>query len=217
MKLLRVLTGQISLMEKQKEYAVRIIRKLISTRSRAAADAAEAECRVDYIADHLGIAKQEVIESINIMREEGILANEKEMSVYVEMGSLRNRTKNTVLNKYAVLEGFLINKLQESGVRINYKLTNEEASNKGIKSSTVSNIRLLLYFWIIKGYIKKPEGEISVTMQLIPQENIKKLKKRYMEKRIALSEFIGEFFLERAKKNKQMQKVCQQQRRIISL
>lgn len=184
--------------EKQKEYAVRIIRKLISTRSRAAADAAEAECRVDYIADHLGIAKQEVIESINIMREEGILANEKEMSVYVEMGSLRNRTKNTVLNKYAVLEGFLINKLQESGVRINYKLTNEEASNKGIKSSTVSNIRLLLYFWIIKGYIKKPEGEISVTMQLIPQENIKKLKKRY-EKRIALSEFIGEFFLERAK------------------
>ena len=184
--------------EKQKEYAVRIIRKLISTRSRAAADAAEAECRVDYIADHLGIAKQEVIESINIMREEGILANEKEMSVYVETGSLRNRTKNTVLNKYSVLEGFLIKKLQESGVRINYKLTNEEAFNEGIKSSTVSNLRLLLYFWIIKGYIKKPEGEISETMQLIPQEDIEKLKKRY-EKRIALSEFIEAFFLERAK------------------
>lgn len=184
--------------EKQKEYAVRIIRKLISTRSRAVADAAEAECRVDYIADHLGIAKQEVIESINIMREEGILANEKEMSVYVETGSLRNRTKNTVLNKYSALEGFLIQKLQESGIRINYKLTNEEALDEGIKSSTVSNLRLLLYFWIIKGYIKKPEGEISMTMQLIPQEDIEKLKRRY-EKRIALSQFIEEFFIERAK------------------
>lgn len=186
--------------EKQKEYAVRIIRKLISGRSRAAADSAEAECRVDYIADHLGIARQEVIESVNIMREEGILANEKEMSVYVEAGSLRNHSKNTILKKYSELEGFLIEKLQEDGIRINYKVTNEEALNKGIKFSTVSNIRILLYFWIIKGYIKKPEGEISMTMLLTPQDSVEELKKRY-EKRVELSQFIENFFLERAREN----------------
>jgi ATP-dependent DNA helicase RecQ len=184
--------------EKQKENAVRIIRKLISGRSRAAADSAEAECRVDYIADHLGIAKQDVIESINIMREEGLLANEREMSVYVETSSLRSRTKNTVLSRYLALEGFLIEKLQEGGSRINYKVTNEEALNKGIKSSTVNNLRILLYFWIIKGYIKKPEGEISMGMQLLPENETQKLKKRY-EKRAALSEFIEQFFLERAR------------------
>lgn len=181
----------------QKEYAIRIIRKLISTRSRATADAAEAECRVDYIADHLGITKQEVIECVNIMREEGILANEREMSVYVESGSLRNHVKNTVLSKFSALEGFLIEKLQDNGIRINYKLINEEALNAGIKSSTVSNLKRLLYFWIIKGYIKKPEGEISMTMQLIPQEDIERLKKRY-KRRMAVSQFIEQYFLEKA-------------------
>lgn len=196
---------------KQKEYAVRIIKKLISTRSRAGADAAEAECRVDYIADHLGIAKEKVIESINIMREEGILANEREMSVYVEIGALRNRRKNTALSKFSALEGFLVEKMQNNGIWMNYKLANEEALNKNIKSSTVSNLRRLLYFWIIKGYIKKPEGDISTTVQLVPQEDVEKLTKRY-NKRIAISQFIEQFFLETAKENLNKSNISMQEK-----
>lgn len=201
--------------EKQKEYATRIIRKLISSRSRSVADSQEAECRVDYIADYLGITRQDVIESINIMREEGILANEREMAVYIETGNIRNHPKNTTLNKFSSLEEFLIGKLQESGVRINYKAVNEEAAGKGIKFSTVSNLRILLYFWIIKGYIKKPEGEINVTMQLVPQEDLEKLKKRY-EKRIALSRFIEKYFLERAKEKMQTEKETEKESIIVN-
>lgn len=184
--------------EVQREYAVRIIKKLISSRSRALVDSEEAESRVDYIADHLGITKQKVIESVNIMREEGILANDREMSVYVETANLRNNARNTTLNKYSALEGFLIEKLQRDGLRINYKLINEEALNKGIRFSTISNIRTILYFWIIKGYIKKPEGEISDTMLLIPHEDIEHLRKKY-EKRIVLSQFIENYFLAEAR------------------
>lgn len=188
--------------EKRKEYAVRIIKKLISSRSRTGVDAKEAECRVDYIADYLGIAKKEVITVINIMREEGILANDKEMSVYVEAGHLGNRNKNTVRNKYAALEAFLINKMGEDGGRINYKVTNEEALNEGVKSSSVSRIKTLLYFWIIKGYIKKPDGEVREAIRLIPGMDLELLKKRY-EKRMVLSQFIEEFFLEKARIEKE--------------
>lgn len=198
----------------QKENAKRIIEKLISTRSRAAADTTEAECRVDYIADHLGITKQNVIEAVNIMREVGILANEREMSVYVDIGMLRSRRKNTALSSFSALERFLLEKLQNGGVWINYKLVNEEATNNNIKSSTVSNLRRLLYFWVIKGYIKKPEGEISNTVQVIPEEDVDKLKKRY-QKRMAISHFIEQFFLERAKEKLNQQNISDKEKNNI--
>lgn len=184
--------------DKQKEYAKRIIGKLISTRSRALVNSGEAESRVDYIADYLGIDKERVIESVNLMREEGILANEREMSVYIDASSLKSRVKNTTLHKFAGLEGFLIEKLTEDGQRIHYKEVNEEALNKGIKFSTVNNLRILLYFWIIKGYIKKPEGEINTTMQITPLEDVVILKNKY-QKRMALAQFIEEFFIDSAK------------------
>lgn len=183
--------------EKQREYAVRIIRKLISTRSRAAADSAEAESRVDYIADHLGISKEAVIESVSLMREEGILANERELSVYVDTGNLRAHSKRSALNRFAELEGFFIDKIKENGTRITYKMINEEALNKGITFSSVNSLRILVYFWVIKGYIRKPQGEISVSLLLEPQENLEKLKSRF-ERRIALARFIENYFLERA-------------------
>ncbi|MBQ6887823.1 MAG: RecQ family ATP-dependent DNA helicase [Lachnospiraceae bacterium] len=184
--------------DKQKEYAVRIIKKLISTRSRSRADNGEAESRVDYIADHLGIEKKEVIEAINTMREEGILASDKEMSVFVETSSLRTNIRNTTLSKFLKLEKFLIHKLQEDGQRISYKVLNEEALEQGIRFSSVSNIKVLFFFWIIKGYINKPEGEISGTIPMVPAESVEKLKKRY-EKRVQLAEFIENYFINKAK------------------
>ncbi len=201
--------------DRQKEYAKRIIAKLISTRSRSRSSSnsksssdssnfGDAECRVDYIADYLGIEKALVIESVNLMREEGILANEKEMSVYVEAAALKARTKNTSLSKFSELEHFLLEhfltgKPMGEGQRIVYKEVNEEALNKGIKFSSVSYIKILLHFWIIKGYIQKPEGEINAFMQIVPLEDFENLKGRF-EKRIRLSHFIEQFFLDRAKK-----------------
>ncbi len=188
--------------DRQKEYAVRIIKKLISCRSRARVDAEEAESRVDYIAEHLGISKQDVIAVVNIMRDEGILANDKEMSVYVDAAALKGRGRNTVLNKFVSLEGFLLDKLDVEGVRINYKAANEEAQNGGIKFSTVNNMRLLLYFWIIKGYIRKPDGEINVSMQIKPAADVENIRRRY-EKRVQIAQFIEDYFIQKAREKEQ--------------
>lgn len=183
---------------KQKEYAVRIIKNLISARSRSRSREDEAESRVDYIADHLGIRKEEVIDSINAMRDEGILASDKEMSVFVETSALHNNTKNARLGRFLKLEGFLIDKLQDNGQRVPYKVINEEAQGNGIRYSSLSSIKLLFNFWVIKGYIAKPEGEVNNTILIEPLESVEKLRKRY-EKRIQVSEFIENFFLEKAK------------------
>lgn len=188
---------------KQKEYAVRIIKKLISARSRSRADNHEAESRVDYIADHLGIEKQAVIEAVNLMREENILANEREMCVFVEPASLHGNGKNTTLHRFLKLEDFMLGQLEEDGKRVSYKVLNEEALDAGIRTSSVNHIKVLFYFWVIKGYISKPEGELSNTILLVPLEPLKQLQQRY-ERRARLAEFMERYFISQAKEKAAM-------------
>ena len=61
--------------EKQKTQAIRIIKKLISTKSRKYANDEAPEARIDYISDHLGIPNDEVIQIITLLRDEKILAD----------------------------------------------------------------------------------------------------------------------------------------------
>ena len=61
--------------EKTREEAVRIIRSLISSRATAEGRGAEAESRVDYLADRLGLDKATVIRNVNLMRQDGLLAD----------------------------------------------------------------------------------------------------------------------------------------------
>jgi ATP-dependent DNA helicase RecQ len=55
--------------EKQKQQAVRIIKKLFSSKSRKQATDEVAESRIDYISDHLGIVKEEVINVVNLFEK----------------------------------------------------------------------------------------------------------------------------------------------------
>lgn len=63
--------------ERQKEKGIRIIKKLFSSKSRKQSNEEAGESRVDYISDHLGIVKKEVINIINLLREENILLMQK--------------------------------------------------------------------------------------------------------------------------------------------
>lgn len=78
--------------EKEQEEATRIIKSLISKRSRSQADDGDAESRVDYISDQLAIEKEKVIRILNLMREEGILADAKDLSAYIKQGEKINRS-----------------------------------------------------------------------------------------------------------------------------
>ena len=59
--------------EDDKLDARRIIKSLISERSRSRAGTAEAESRVDYLSDMLGIETRKVISIVERMRVAGIL------------------------------------------------------------------------------------------------------------------------------------------------
>ncbi len=72
--------------EREKQHAVRIIKKLFSSKTRQQAGDEVPESRVDYISDHLGIVKEEVIRIITLLRQEKILADAKDLTAFIKKG-----------------------------------------------------------------------------------------------------------------------------------
>ena len=133
--------------------AIRIIKLLISEKSKTASSD-EAESRVDYIADLLGLAKTDVIDAVNLMKQSGILADSNDMTAYIKRTTSENRSL-ALFNNITELEDFLIKRLENEIQTINLKEINEEAEQAKIKGSTVKALNSILYYWTIRGYIQK--------------------------------------------------------------
>ena len=140
--------------KKQKTYAVRIIKSLISSRSRYSATSDDAESRIDYISDRLGIPKEDVVRSISLMREEKILADTKDITAYFGKGKDRTRPLNTT-KLYNDVETFIFRHIDETERLLNFKTLNEEALASDIKGVETKTIKTILNFWAIKGWIRK--------------------------------------------------------------
>ena len=164
--------------DQSREEAARIIKSLISARATAEGRGAEAESRVDYLADILGLNKASVIRNINLMRQEGLLADSRDMQAWVSK-STSQRNLDVILK----LERFLLQHFGEETQRMNYKELNEEAQKAGLTYSNVKRLRRLLHFLSLKDYIFKQEGyrdSVGVRLQA-PQEATMARFERRME------------------------------------
>ena len=176
------------LSEPQREYAKRIIKSLISSRSIATAGNDEAESRVDYLADTLGIEKSSVVECVNIMRQERLLDDSMDMSAYILKNDTQNRSA-LILDRFAKLEKFIFSQIEEQGNSFALKEMNEAALNAGINHSSVKNIRTILYYLTIKGYITKQETGANQHTVITPAMDVSKLLEKFY-KRIDICRFV---------------------------
>ena len=181
--------------EQSREEAARIIKSLISARATAEGRSAEAESRVDYLADILGMSKTTVIRNINLMRQDGLLADSRDMQAWISK-STSQRNLDIILK----LEQFLLQRFGEerlrvgelcSGMaqRINYKELNEEAQKAGLTYSSVKRLRMLLHFLSLKGYIHKQEHCFSDSVSVRLQASREITKGRF-ERRMDICRFI---------------------------
>ena len=172
--------------EQSREEAARIIKSLISARATAEGRGAEAESRVDYLADILGMSKATVIRNINLMRQDGLLADTRDMQAWI--------TKKTSLRNLEIilkLEQFLLQRFGEESFRINYKELNEEAKKEGLTYSNIKRLRTLLHFLSLKGYIHKREHSSSNSVDIRLQASRDVTKARF-ERRMDICRFIVE-------------------------
>jgi ATP-dependent DNA helicase, recQ family len=169
------------------EKAVRIIKSLISQKYIAKAQNAEAESRVDYLADILGLSKTEVISNVERMRQEGILADSKDISAFLnDAGESENKARR-LLERFTNLERYILGQLSDESLRISYKQLNDNAQKDGVTTATEKDIRTLLYFLTVKGYTRKKE-DTAHNLELTCQANLESVLKRF-HKRMEICQF----------------------------
>ena len=173
------------------EKAVRIIKSLITQKHIAKAQDAEAESRVDYLADILGLNKGEVVSAVERMRQEGILADTQDMSAYLhDVGESENKSKR-LLERFSKLERYILNNIPDDALCISCKQLNDNAQNEGIATSTEKDIRTLLYFLTVKGYTRKKE-DAAHNLEVRRQTDMEATLKRY-ERRLEICRFAVEW------------------------
>lgn len=195
-----VIDSSYRMSESEKDLSHRIMSKLISSRSIAKAGNDDAESRVDYISDKLGVPKADVIHNLELLRQEGLLADTKDLTAYIRRADTKNKSLS-VLNKYIALETFLLDNLNPEGECINLKELNENALNAGIKSSTVNGIKTVFYYWTIRNYVRKSLDAASGRISFEPEISFEKLKER-RRSCTDIAKFIVSFLYDCAAENK---------------
>ena len=102
-----------------RQKAIRIIKSLISQKHVAKAQDAEAESRVDYLADILGLSRSEVVSAVTRMKQEGILADSKDISAYME--DVTERKSIMLLERFAKLEKYILQRVPDGGIMLSCK------------------------------------------------------------------------------------------------
>ena len=177
--------------QEEVEQAVRVIKSLISQKYIAKAQDDLAESRVDYLADILGLKKSDVVSVVERMRQEGILADSKDISAYLNDAGDSEHKSRRLLDQFAKLERYILENIHNDILRISCKQLNDNAQKEGITSSTEKRIRTLLYFLTIKGYTAKIE-DASHNVELVLKSDQENIIKRF-EKRLAICQFAIEW------------------------
>ncbi len=183
--------------EKQKEKGIRIIKKLFSSKSRKQNNDEAAESRIDYISDHLGIVKEEVINIVNLLREEKILADAKDLTAFIKKGENINRSLK-IVESFSQIENFLLPVFEETEKTFHIKELNEAAEQNGCKDITPNNLKTIINFWAIKNWIKRHNEEYSKNHVVILCVQPKELLKEKLERRHELARFLVEFLYEKS-------------------
>ncbi|TMI72597.1 MAG: RecQ family ATP-dependent DNA helicase [Bacteroidetes bacterium] len=168
--------------------SIRIIKKLFSSKSKRLSTEEQAESRVDYISDQLGIVKERVIRIIELLREENILAQTKDLTAFVKKGESNNRS-HAIADSFRKLEDFFLSVLKEEENIYHIKEINEKAIEFGIKESTVAKIKAIINFWAIKNWVKRhyPEGSknhVQISLLYPVKEFGEKLERRHLLARL---------------------------------
>lgn len=182
--------------EQQRKNAKRIMKSLISSRSFAKAGNDDAEARVDYLADKLGLEKEDVVASINLLREEGLLADSMDISAFIRRADSKNKSAQ-IVTRFAKLEEYLIDRLLVSPSDFSFKEVNDDAIRAGLEKATIKDIKTIIYYWTIRRYVKKDVNAADTKTIMCPVIDIPTMKRQYQQ-RLDLAYFIVNYLFELA-------------------
>lgn len=180
-----------------KENAKRIMSSLVSSKYSKRSEDVESETRLDYISDNLGIKREKVVEIINYFREMNLLADFKDLAIYIKKSASKNHL-NKQLNEAFNLERFIIDKLSDEPILIHLKELNEEAANNGL-STNLKTINSLMNYLTINQILERKKVSNNI-YKVLPKKNLTDLKQE-MQDRFDVSLFVLQYII--AKKDRE--------------
>ncbi|GAA4339543.1 RecQ family ATP-dependent DNA helicase [Flaviaesturariibacter amylovorans] len=183
--------------EVDKEPAVRIMKKLFSSKSKSLASDEAAESRIDYISDHLAIRKEEIIRIINLLREEKILADARDLTAFVRRQD-GSKNAQAVLKSFRQLETCLVSLIEDGEHTYSIKDWMEVATEAGCADVAPAQVRTLLNFWAVRNFIRKRSSEGTSHYVTILMEHDQEQWRRKMERRHEMAGTILNILFEKA-------------------
>ena len=183
--------------DKQKELGVRIIKKLFSQKNTKHAQDEVAEARVDYISDHLGIVKEEVIKIVDLLRGENILADAKDLNAFINKAENKNKSI-AIVELFCAIEFLLASIFEVQEATYDIKELNEKAAEKGISSANPNKIKTIINFWAIKNWIKRnshPQSKNHFTLVCVQPKSLLKDK---LHKKYELAKFVVKYLFDKS-------------------
>ena len=196
--------------EKQKTQAIRIIKKLISSKSRKHLNDEEPESRVDYISDHLGIPKEEVIRIVTLLREEKILADMKDITAFIRRKENENRSLS-ILKTFIDIEKFLLTVISDEEQILHIKELNEQAEEEGYCEVTPNKLKTILNFWAIKNWIKKETVDFTKNHVAVLLLQKKEELQENLHHRYEIARFILEYLFQEKSTNLDKDEIAQEE------
>jgi ATP-dependent DNA helicase RecQ len=181
--------------EEQKGKAARIISRLFSSKTKIKENNEAAEYRLDYLADNLGIVKADVIQVINLLREENILADEQDLTAFIKRSENRNQSL-AIVKEFVEIEKHLLSFLDESEQLHNLKALNEQAIIAGLKNINSKKIKTILTFWAIKRWAKQHIHSNNQLLSVMLLDSRQHLQAQ-LDKRSEISLFIVNFLYQK--------------------
>lgn len=135
--------------------ARRILSRLFSQKAVKATDGREdAETRVDYLSDMLGIVPEHTIKIIQLLRGEHILEDAMDLTAFIREGD-DGRRANRLLTDHIAIERRLAETLDTEPRRFNIKELNERFLRDGCATCSPVRINTLVNYWEIKHLAKR--------------------------------------------------------------
>jgi ATP-dependent DNA helicase RecQ len=181
-----------------KEKAVRVIKSLISKKRTKILIDDSGESRIDYISDTHGIAKREVIDIINFLKNEKIIADNKDLTAFLNRSENKNKSLK-IFETFGRIEKFLIDKIIgfETETEIDLKYINEEVEAVGLKGVNIHKLKTIFDLWIINHWAKRKFSDYSKNHFLIQFEFENDVLKDKIQSRLVISRFILEYLFDK--------------------
>lgn len=176
-----------SISEEDKVLAKRITSSLLSSKYTKRGTNEDAESRVDYLSDNLGVSIKEVMRLLKILREENIIADSKDLKCTIKKDAKVN-TSSRLLSKMIKLEQFLLRQFTEEFTAYSYKELNEDAMEHSIVSN-LDILKLIINYLDISNIIsisRRSNNNLSIKLERSYSEIIEESRRRNYVSKIIL-------------------------------